>query len=61
MHIDAQTAFHPTASARQRLTLEVDALHPNDNSESIDLGAQYRYTIPSFGEFYLPEDTKACS
>ncbi|MBN1479698.1 PorV/PorQ family protein [candidate division KSB1 bacterium] len=52
-------AIHPIASAKQRLTLEVDALHPNNNSESVNLGAQYRYTIPSFGDFYLRGGYKA--
>ena len=52
-------AIHPIASAKQRLTLEVDALHPNNNSESVNIGAQYRYTIPSFGDFYLRAGYKA--
>ena len=52
-------AVHPIASAKQKLTLEVDALHPNNNSESINLGAQYRYTIPSFGDFYFRTGYKA--
>ena len=52
-------ALHPIASARQRLTLEVDALHPNNNRESVNVGAQYRYTIPSFGDFYLRGGYKA--
>jgi hypothetical protein len=46
-------AVHPVASARQRLTLEVDALHPNNNSESMNVGAQYRYSVASFGDFFL--------
>ena len=52
-------AIHPIASARQRLSLEVNALHPNNNSESVNLGVQYRYTIPSFGDFYLRTGYKA--
>jgi len=46
-------AIHPIVSGNNKLTLEVDALHPNNNSESINVGAQYQYTIPSFGSFYL--------
>lgn len=46
-------AVHPIATASHRLTLEVDALHPNNNSESINLGGQYKYTLPSFGSFFL--------
>lgn len=49
----------PNASARQRLTLEVDALHPNNNSESVNVGAQYRYSIPSFGDVFLRGGYKA--
>jgi len=46
-------AVHPIVTANHRLTLEVDALHPNNNSESINLGGQYKFTLPSFGSFYL--------
>ncbi len=52
-------AVHPIASAKQKFTFEVDALHPNNNSESVNIGAQYRYTIPSFGDFYLRAGYKA--
>jgi hypothetical protein len=43
----------PIYSQHHRLTLAVDALHPNNNSESLNLGAQYTLTIPSFGSFSL--------
>ena len=52
-------AINPIATPSQKLTLEVDALHPNNNSESINLGAQYAYTIHSFGTFYLRTGYKA--
>ena len=52
-------AIHPVATARQRLTLEADALHPNNNSESVNLGTQYEYNVPSFGTFYLRGGYKA--
>lgn len=52
-------AIHPVASAKHRLTLEVDALHPNNNSESVNLGSQYKYNIPSFGTFYIRAGYKA--
>ncbi len=35
------------------LTLEVDALHPNNNSESVNIGGQYAFKIPTTGEFFL--------
>lgn len=52
-------AIHPISSSMHRLTLEADALHPNNNSESINLGAQYEYNVPSFGTLYLRGGYKA--
>jgi hypothetical protein len=52
-------AVHPIVSSRQKLTLEVDALHPNNNSESINFGAQYQYNLPTFGSFFLRGGYKA--
>jgi len=52
-------AVHPIVSAAHRLTLEIDALHPNNNSESINLGGQYEMTIPSVGTFYVRGGYKA--
>jgi hypothetical protein len=52
-------AIYPIASARQRLTLEVDALHPNNNTESVNLGGEYQYNVPSFGAFFLRGGYKA--
>ena len=46
-------ALHPIATPYHRLTLEVDALHPNNNSESVNVGGQYKFTMPSFGSFYI--------
>jgi len=40
-------------SSRQNIALEADALHPNNNSECINLGAQYTFIIPGRGEFFL--------
>jgi len=52
-------AIHPIANAKHRLTLEADALHPNNNSESVNVGAQYEYNLPSFGSFALRGGYKA--
>ncbi len=52
-------AFHPIVTSNQRLTLEVDALHPNNNQESVNLGGQYEFTVHSFGSFYLRGGYKA--
>lgn len=34
----------------QNLVIAVDALHPNNNSESINVGAEYNYLMPGYGE-----------
>ena len=34
-------SYEPLVSDNQHLVLAVDALHPNDNSESLNLGAEY--------------------
>jgi len=52
-------ALYPISTAKQKLTLEIDALHPNNNSESVNVGAQYDYNIPSFGTFSLRAGYKA--
>ncbi len=52
-------AVYPISTASQRLTLEVDALHPNNNSESVNLGGQWEYNIPTFGTFFLRGGYKA--
>ncbi|APF18715.1 hypothetical protein Calab_3089 [Caldithrix abyssi DSM 13497] len=45
--LDVVKAEHHT------LTLEVDALHPNNNSESVNIGGQYAFKIPTTGVFFL--------
>jgi hypothetical protein len=52
-------AVVPIASSSHRLTLEVNALHPNNNAESVNVGAQYAIEVPSFGTFYLRGGYKA--
>ncbi len=47
------TALHPIVKRNQRLTVEIDALHPNNMSESINVGAEYSYIVPGFGNFNL--------
>lgn len=46
-------AIFPLVTSVQRLTLAVDALHPNNNSESINLGIEYAYLIPGVGRIML--------
>ncbi len=52
-------AVHPVAISNHRLTLAFDALHPNNNTESVNLGAQYMYRMPRFGSFFLRGGYKA--
>ena len=35
------------------LVLAVDALNPNNNTESINVGGQYQYNLPGTGRFFL--------
>jgi len=43
----------PIVLKNHKVLLEVDALHPNNNSESVNIGLEYKYTVPHFGEFYI--------
>jgi hypothetical protein len=44
---------HPIYTARHRFTVSVDALHPNNNSEHINVGGEYAFTLPGFGVLSL--------
>ncbi|MBK7107042.1 MAG: PorV/PorQ family protein [Ignavibacteriae bacterium] len=46
-------AIKPIVSESQQLIIAVDALHPNNNSESINLGTQYEFKFLGMGQFYL--------
>ena len=46
-------AANPIVTDKHKLTLAIDALHPNNNSESVNVGAQYKLTIPGYGSFSL--------
>ncbi len=52
-------SVNPLIVEQHRLTLAVDALHPNNNSESLNLGLQYKLKMPTFGDFYLRGGYKA--
>jgi len=43
----------PIKTEMHELVLAADALHPNNNSESVNLGGQYSLTIPTFGKVLL--------
>ena len=46
-------SVNPIITSQHRVTLAVDALHPNNNQESVNIGAQYQLTIPTAGDFYV--------
>ena len=46
-------AVHPIVTINHHLTLEVDGLHPNNNSEYVNLGAEYKFITPGFGAVAL--------
>lgn len=46
-------AVDPIVYDNQRVTLAVDALHPNNMGESVNLGAQYMFNAPGTGQFFL--------
>ncbi len=52
-------SVNPIVMGNQRITLAVDALHPNNNSESVNVGAEYGLKIPGTGAFYLRGGYKA--
>jgi len=52
-------ALNPVVTENHRLTLAVDALHPNNNVESANLGGEYTLTVPHFGSFFLRGGYKA--
>jgi len=45
-------SYIPLNNRFSGLTLSADALHPNNNSESINFGAEYELKIPGTGSFF---------
>jgi len=52
-------ALKPIVNNFTKVTVAADALHPNNNSESINLGCSMDNTIPGFGVFSLKGGIKA--
>lgn len=46
-------AVRPIVSKNQRVTLALDALHLNNNSEYVNTGLNYKCIFPTFGAFNL--------
>jgi hypothetical protein len=49
----AGMSIHPISTSRQQLTIAADALHVNNNSESVNMGAEYMFSAPGVGKFFL--------
>jgi hypothetical protein len=47
------TSITPIYTESQELILSADALHPNNNTESVNVGAQYSIRFPVFGKVFL--------
>jgi hypothetical protein len=46
-------AFTPIELTHHSLTIAMDALHVNNNNETVNVGAQYTLNAPGFGKFHL--------
>ncbi len=49
----------PVYTDHHEMILALDAIHPNNNNESINLGAQYAFTSAGFGRLFLRGGYKA--
>lgn len=52
-------SYNPIVIGNHTITITANALHPNNNSESVNLGIQYSLAIPSFGKFFARGGYKA--
>lgn len=52
-------SIQPIYTSENHVSLEIDALHPNNNSESLNIGGQYSLILPSFGEVHIRTGYKA--
>jgi len=52
-------SFKPILVRNHSVTIAADALHPNNNSESVNLGMEYALNMPAFGKFFLRAGYKA--
>jgi len=46
-------SINPIVATYHNLTLEMNALHPNNNNESVNLGGQYTLSIPGRAKIFL--------
>lgn len=46
-------SMNPILTETQKVTIAVDALHPNNNSESVNMGIEYAYSLLGLGDIYM--------
>jgi len=46
-------SFYPLIMGNHRVLLAVDALHPNNNSEYVNIGGHYELALPTYGVVHL--------
>jgi len=46
-------AVNAIKTDQNRFTFALDALHPNNNAESVNLGGEYEFHAPTMGKFFL--------
>lgn len=52
-------ALNAIKTSMHRVTFAFDALHPNNNAESVNLGTEYELNTPKTGKFFLRAGYKA--
>jgi len=52
-------SVNPIVAGNHRVTVAADALHPNNNSESVNLGLEYALNFPSYGKIFFRGGYKA--
>jgi hypothetical protein len=53
------TSLTAVKTNEHEFIISADALHPNNNSESVNFGGQYKLTVPTFGKVFLRGGYKA--
>jgi len=52
-------SINPIVTERQKLTLAIDGLHPNNNAESVNTGVQYSFKFSNVSKVFLRAGYKA--
>jgi hypothetical protein len=52
-------SINPIVTGRQKLTVAIDGLHPNNNSESVNVGVQYSFTLSTVSKVFIRGGYKA--